>query len=579
MSATMLVAGEGGDFVEVTEKPIRAGAMKRKKVHMANNHKFYARFFRQPTFCGHCKKFLWGLGRQGYQCELCHLALHAKCHGKVISTCTGSMNTNESTRQNEELSRRFKINVPHRFKPANYKSPTFCDHCGSMLWGLRNQGLKCEQCGFNCHRRCREMVPNLCGIDQATLAEELDNLGMRAEELLGTAADKKKKSFKLIKPDPSIAVHSIFKKRTDIPPSVRGDGGDGGEDDAKPELVIEMQENTEETVKPEDFTYLKVLGKGSFGKVMMAEHNKSKKVYAIKVLKKDVLIEDNDLECALTEKNVLAKTCNHPYLTALHSCFQTDDRLFYVMEMITGGDLLFHIQKVRRFPEERARFYTGEIVLGLEYLHKQGILYRDLKLDNVMLDGAGHIKIADFGMCKENIVGTHKAYTFCGTPDYLAPEILMEQPYDSSVDWWALGVLIYEMTVGQPPFIGKTEEDLFVAIIKKRVLFPKWISEECKNMINGFTHKPIEGRLGCGPLGIADIKSHPWLASLDWEKLEKRELEPPFKPDVKGEKDHGNFDADFTAEPPTLTPADPARIEAIDQREFEGFSFVNALYA
>lgn len=585
----MLLAGDDGDFIEVKDKAARAGGIKRKKVHMANNHKFYARFFRQPTFCGLCKKFLWGLGRQGYQCEACGLALHAKCHGKVLSPCTGA--TVDAKDMNEELTRRFKINVPHRFKPFSYKSPTFCDHCGSMLWGLRNQGLKCEQCGSNCHRRCADKMPNLCGIDQATLAKELDNLGMRAEELLGTAADKKKKSFKLVKPDPSTQVQSIFKKRPKEestrakPGTVKdSDGGDGDEaaaegDGAQPELVIEAEESKDEKVSPDDFTYLKVLGKGSFGKVMMAEHKKTKEVYAIKVLKKDVLIEDNDLECALTEKNVLSKTCRHPYLTALHSCFHTEDRLYFVMEMITGGDLLFAIQQCRRFPEDRAKFYTGEVILGLEFLHKQGILYRDLKLDNVMLDGDGHIKIADFGMCKEGIVGGKKALTFCGTPDYLAPEILMEKPYDASVDWWALGVLIYEMTIGQPPFMGKTEEELFIGIMKKKVLFPNWISAECKDIINGFTTKDVSARLGCGPTGMADIKNHAWLETIDWEKLEKREVEPPFKPKTKGKTDAANFDAEFTGEPAILTPADPERIEGIDQRLFEGFSFVNALFS
>ena len=442
---------------------------------------------------------------------------------------------------NDDLSRRFKINVPHKWgkKPTTYRSPTFCDHCGSLLWGLRKQGFKCEQCNSNVHRRCMGMVPHLCGIDQATLANELQNLGMRAEELLGTSADSGGKTCTLARPDKSAKVQSIFRKgasaRPEHPPNFGTvTGGPTAEETAEAikKLLVFEAEEADTKVGPDDFTFLKVLGKGSFGKVMMAEHKPSKKIYAIKILKKDVLIEDNDLECALIEKNVLTKTCRHPYLTAMHSCFQTPDRLYYVMEMISGGDLLFAIQQCRRFPELRARFYAGEIVLALEFLHLQGIVYRDLKLDNVMLDGDGHIKVADFGMCKENIVGAQKAFTFCGTPDYLAPEILLEVPYGVEVDWWALGVLVYEMTVGQPPFMGKTEEELFMSIMRKAVAFPGWSSPECKGIIRALTTKKVSARLGTGPDGVKDIKAHPWFVG--YVRRRRRGTPAPALPEAEG---------------------------------------------
>eukprot|EP00040_Diaphanoeca_grandis_P004435 m.28710 g.28710 ORF g.28710 m.28710 type:complete len:580 (-) comp15960_c0_seq1:34-1773(-) len=570
-------------FVEVQGKVARHGALKKKKLHIVNNHKFYARFFRQPTFCGLCKKFLWGFGKQGYQCEACSLTLHRACHGKVLAACPGIAAANESCRVvNEDLQQRFKINVPHQFEPHSYRGPTFCDHCGSMLWGMRQQGFKCGLCSLNVHRRCKGSVPHLCGIDQATLATELANLGMRAEELLGNtkmSSNNGSLAAPLGSPDLSVKVHSIFHKKRDASTkSIASKETDATANAmAPPSNVVEVVAS-DEKVSADDFVFLKVLGKGSFGKVMMAEHKKTKEIYAIKALKKNVLIEDNDLECALAEKSVLTKTCRHPFLTALHSCFQTDDRLFFVMEMITGGDLLWSIQQVRRFDEPRARFYAAEIVLALEFLHNQGILYRDLKLDNVMLDADGHVKVADFGMCKEDIFGDAKAHTFCGTPDYLAPEILLEEPYDAGVDWWALGVLTYEMTVGQPPFLGSSEEELFSGIMQKKVLFPPWSSVEATKIINDFLAKKPEERLGFGPEGVKNIKNHVFFSGIDWDKLEKKEIKPPFKPAGKGKGDTANFDDEFTKEDADLTPTDADRIAAIDQREFEGFTFVNGLF-
>eukprot|EP01147_Barroeca_monosierra_P004357 gene4357-8518_t len=282
------------DFVERKDAPRRVGAMKRRKVHEVNGHKFYARFFRQPTFCAHCRDFMWGLGKQGYECINCKLALHKRCHEKVLSACPGAERAEESFRQNkEELQQRFHLNIPHRFKPKTYKSPTFCDHCGSLLWGLYHQGLQCSSCKTNVHRRCAPHCPNLCGLDQNKFASELAKLGLTAEQLSGR---KKSASQRKSKKE-----EKSSKEKT-------------------------TKDNTAEGVRivPKDFNFLKVLGKGSFGKVLLAQEKKTKHTFAIKVLKKDVLVEDDDVECAIAEKNVLSLSYQHPFLTCMHCCFQTD---------------------------------------------------------------------------------------------------------------------------------------------------------------------------------------------------------------------------------------------------------------
>jgi len=547
----------------------RRGAM-RRRVHQVNGHKFMAMFFRQPTFCSLCRDFIWGLGKQGYQCQVCTCVVHKRCHTHIVTKCPGS----KEVANDEVTGKRFNINVPHRFQVHNYRRPTFCDHCGSLLYGLLRQGLQCEVCKMNIHKRCQKNVANNCGTNTREMAALLQEMGISGDKL---------------RPKPPAKKFSI---NSDEPPLL-GDVGLGG--DSLPVDPSNDMSGSHRARSPSsersrshhnrmglgDFNFIKVLGKGSFGKVMLAEKKGTDEVYAIKVLKKEVIIQDDDVECTMTEKRILALSAKHPFLTALHSSFQTKDRLFFVMEYVNGGDLMFQIQRARKFDEPRARFYAAEVTLALMFLHRHGIIYRDLKLDNILLDAEGHCKIADFGMCKEGMSENKLTQTFCGTPDYIAPEILQELKYDASVDWWALGVLMYEMMAGQPPFEADNEDDLFESILHDDVLYPVWLSKEAVSILKGFMTKNPARRLGCVATQGCEkaILVHPFFnEKIEWEALEQRRVKPPFKPKIKNKTDANNFDRDFTSEEPILTPVDPAVIKTINQEEFRGFSFINRDY-
>uniref|UniRef100_A0A034V7T5 protein kinase C n=1 Tax=Bactrocera dorsalis TaxID=27457 RepID=A0A034V7T5_BACDO len=325
----------------------------------------------------------------------------------------------------------------------------------------------------------------------------------------------------------------------------------------------------------DDFHFLAVLGKGSFGKVLLAELRDTTYYYAVKCLKKDVVLEDDDVDSTLIERKVLALGTKHPYLCHLFCTFQTESHLFFVMEYLNGGDLMFHIQESGRFPEERARFYGAEIISGLKFLHKKGIIYRDLKLDNVLLDFEGHVRIADFGMCKLQIYLDKTADSFCGTPDYMAPEIIKGEKYNQNVDWWSFGVLLYEMLIGQSPFSGCDEDELFWSICNEIPWFPVYISAEATGILKGLLEKDYTKRIGSQYSPAGDISEHIFFRPIDWDLLEKRQLPPPFKPLVKHPLDTQYFDRVFTKERVRLTPIEKDILHSMDQKPFLGFTYTN----
>ncbi|XP_011499207.1 PREDICTED: RAC serine/threonine-protein kinase [Ceratosolen solmsi marchali] len=330
----------------------------------------------------------------------------------------------------------------------------------------------------------------------------------------------------------------------------------------------------------ENFEFLKVLGKGTFGKVILCREKATGHLYAIKILRKEVIIRKDEVAHTLTENRVL-RTTSHPFLISLKYSFQTADRLCFVMEYVNGGELFFHLSRSRVFSEDRTRFYGAEIISALGYLHSQGIIYRDLKLENLLLDKDGHIKIADFGLCKEDITYGRTTKTFCGTPEYLAPEVLEDNDYGRAVDWWGVGVVMYEMMCGRLPFYNKDHEKLFTLILLEAVRFPKNISNEAKDMLGGLLIKDPSRRLGGGPNDAKDIMDHAFFSSIDWSDLVQKKISPPFKPQVTSDTDTRYFDSEFTGESVELTPPDQGCLGsggglnsiAEEQEHFPQFSY------
>ncbi|KMZ09462.1 putative protein kinase C delta type homolog isoform X2 [Drosophila simulans] len=552
----------GGVYVDRRTRPRsitnRRGAIKHQKTHDINGHRFVAKFFRQPTFCAFCNLFLWGFGKQGYQCIICQTVVHKKCHDKLLGKCSGSVFTSASTIL---LRERFKIDMPHRFKPHTFMSPTFCDHCGSLMGGFFIQGLKCEECDVNCHKKCERLTANLCGVNQKLIVEALNHVKRGAREARDSPSTPPSlnPAYKIEaseEHDETSYTYSQFQKSGRF---------------TAPATVIPRFKN----YSVDDFHFLAVLGKGSFGKVLLAELRDTTYYYAIKCLKKDVVLEDDDVDSTLIERKVLALGTKHPYLCHLFCTFQTESHLFFVMEYLNGGDLMFHIQESGRFSEERARFYGAEIISGLKFLHKKGIIYRDLKLDNVLLDYEGHVRIADFGMCKLQIYLDKTADSFCGTPDYMAPEIIKGEKYNQNVDWWSFGVLLYEMLIGQSPFSGCDEDELFWSICNEIPWFPVYISAEATGILKGLLEKDYTKRIGSQYSPAGDIADHIFFRPIDWGLLEKRQIEPPFKPQVKHPLDTQYFDRVFTRERVRLTPIDKEILASMDQKQFHGFTYTN----
>ena len=342
---------------------------------------------------------------------------------------------------------------------------------------------------------------------------------------------------------------------------------------------------------PNDFQILKLIGKGTFGQVYQVRKKDTGRIYAMKVLSKKVIIQKKEIQHTIGERNILVRTATteSPFIVGLKFSFQTPSDLYLVTDFMSGGELFWHLQKEGRFKEDRAKFYIAELILALKHLHTSDIVYRDLKPENILLDANGHIALCDFGLSKANLTQDDTTNTFCGTTEYLAPEVLLdEQGYTKMVDFWSLGVLVFEMCCGWSPFYAEDTQQMYKNIAFGKVRFPRdALSTEGRNFVKGLLNRNPKHRLGANR-DAEELMQHPFFADVDWDALGRKNLVPPFKPRLTGVADTSNFDPEFTnalntssslnARAAALaagTMAESTPLSPTMQNAFQGFTFVD----
>ncbi|KAF1832705.1 serine/threonine-protein kinase YPK2/YKR2 [Decorospora gaudefroyi] len=380
----------------------------------------------------------------------------------------------------------------------------------------------------------------------------------------------------------TLKVHPRFEEQQQQDEKARkGDGtpGQAGADwipvqfgSGQMRVGVNFVENRQDRLTIDDFELLKVVGKGSFGKVMQVQKKDTHRIYALKTIRKAHIISRSEVAHTLAERSVLAQI-NNPFIVPLKFSFQSPEKLYLVLAFVNGGELFHHLQKEQRFDINRARFYAAELLCALECLHGFNVIYRDLKPENILLDYTGHIALCDFGLCKLDMKDEDRTNTFCGTPEYLAPELLTGAGYTKSVDWWTLGVLLYEMLTGLPPFYDENTNDMYRKILTEPLHFPgpEIVPPAARDLLTRLLDRNADKRLGAK--GAAEIKAHYFFHSIDWRKLLERKYEPSFKPNVVDAKDTANFDREFTSEAPTDSYVDGPMLSQTMQQQFAGWSY------
>jgi serine/threonine protein kinase len=327
-------------------------------------------------------------------------------------------------------------------------------------------------------------------------------------------------------------------------------------------------------VNADSFEILKVLGRGTYGKVQLVRSKIDGQLYAMKTMVKKMLEENEQVEQTLIEKDVLLKT-RHPFLVSAHASFQTPKKIYLVIDYVPAGELFGRLKEEGKFSEARARLYAAEIALGLGALHAVGFVYRDLKPENVLVDGQGHLKLTDFGLVKTQMNGSDATTTtFCGTPEYIAPEMLQQKPYTKAVDWWSFGILVFEMLTGLPPFYHENTNKMYRMILQDPITYPSYLSKVSKDFIGALLNRDPAARLGGGSGGVEDVKGHPFFSSLKWDDVMGKKIKPEWVPKMASADDTHLFDQEFTQEAAIDSYADDAVLDQDTQAQFQGFTCV-----
>ena len=287
-----------------------------------------------------------------------------------------------------------------------------------------------------------------------------------------------------------------------------------------------------------DYIIQETVGTGSYGRVRICRNKKTNKVYALKILKKTEILRLKQVDHIYSEYIILSMIY-HPFIIEMKGVNTTDQyNLYFLLEYIPGGELFSLLRSMKNFPVNHAKFYSAHIVTIFEYLHNKNIIYRDLKPENILINQNGYLKLTDFGFAK---IITDLTYTLCGTPEYLAPEIITNKGHGKPVDWWTFGILLYEMLVGIDPFNDNDPMGIYQKILKCKVKFPKNFDRNAKSLIKHLLVLDISRRYGCLKNGIKDIIDHKFFEGFDWKGLLFRTIKPPFIPEVKGADDTSNF--------------------------------------
>ncbi|KAL3839937.1 hypothetical protein ACJIZ3_024528 [Penstemon smallii] len=323
-----------------------------------------------------------------------------------------------------------------------------------------------------------------------------------------------------------------------------------------------------QSVGLEDFEVLKVVGQGAFGRVYQVRKRGTSEIFAMKVMRKDKIMEKNHAGYMKAERDILTKI-DHPFIVQLRYSFQTKYRLYLVLDFVNGGHLFFQLYHHGLFREDLARIYTAEIVSAVSHLHANGIMHRDLKPENILLDVDGHAILTDFGLAKE-LKENGRSNSMCGTVEYMSPEIVLGKGHDKAADWWSVGILLFEMLTGKPPFVGNRDK-IQQKIIKDKIKLPSFLTSEAHSLLKGLLQKEPSKRLGSGAKGSDEIKGHKWFKSINWKKLEAKDILPSFRPEIAGDHCIANFDKQYTEMPLSDSPVSSPKF---DGNHFLGFTYV-----